>query len=104
LIFDPTTCCACAAVQELQGEAPLTLSGEGLWAGVLSSGQCVLECPGSQSAAGSSGDFLLGFGTFEAKERPARVGRNPRTGEPMTYPACKVPVFKPGKVLKDAIR
>ncbi len=64
MIFDPTTCCACAAVQELQGEAPLTLSGEGLWAGVLSSGQCVLECPGSQSAAGSSGDFLLGFGTF----------------------------------------
>ena len=48
MIFDPTTCCACAAVQELQGEAPLTLSGEGLWAGVLSSGQCVLECPGSQ--------------------------------------------------------
>ena len=47
---------------------------------------------------------LLGFGTFEAKERPARVGRNPRTGEPMTYPACKVPVFKPGKALKDAIR
>ena len=47
---------------------------------------------------------LLGFGTFEAKERPARVGRNPRTGEPMTYPACKVPTFKPGKALKDAIR
>ena len=43
MIFDPTTCCACAAVQELQGEAPLTLSGEGLWAGVLSSGQCVLD-------------------------------------------------------------
>lgn len=64
MIFDPTTCCACAAVQELQSEAPLTLSGEGLWAGVLSSGQCVLECPCSQSAAGSSGDLLLGFGTF----------------------------------------
>ena len=47
---------------------------------------------------------LLGFGTFETKARPARVGRNPRTGEPMTYPACKVPVFKPGKALKDAIR
>ena len=47
---------------------------------------------------------LVGFGSFEAKERPARVGRNPRTGEPMTYPACKVPVFKPGKALKDAIR
>ena len=47
---------------------------------------------------------LVGFGSFEVKERPARVGRNPRTGESMTYPACKVPVFKPGKALKDAIR
>ena len=47
---------------------------------------------------------LVGFGTFETKARPARVGRNPRTGEPMTYPACKVPTFKPGKALKDAIR
>ena len=34
---------------------------------------------------------LVGFGSFEVKERPARVGRNPRTGESMTYPACKVP-------------
>ena len=47
---------------------------------------------------------LVGFGSFEVKERPARVGRNPRTGDPMTYPACKVPTFKPGKPLKDAIR
>ena len=47
---------------------------------------------------------LVGFGTFETKARPARVGRNPRTGEPMTSPACKVPVFKPGKALKDAIK
>ena len=47
---------------------------------------------------------LVGFGSFEAKERSARVGRNPRTGEPMTYTACKVPVFKPGKALKDTIR
>ena len=47
---------------------------------------------------------LVGFGSFEVKERPARVGRYPRTGESMTYPACKVPTFKPGKALKDAIR
>ena len=47
---------------------------------------------------------MVGFGSFEVKERPARVGRNPRTGESMTYPACKVPVFKPGKALKDAIK
>ena len=47
---------------------------------------------------------LVGFGSFEVKKRAARVGRNPRTGESMTYPACKVPVFKPGKALKDAIK
>lgn len=61
---------------------------------------------GAVESAMKSGDKiqLVGFGTFETKARPARVGRNPRTGEPMTYPACKVPVFKPGKALKDAIR
>ena len=47
---------------------------------------------------------VSGFGIFEVKEREARMGRNPRTGEPMTYPACKMPVFKPGKALKDAIK
>ena len=104
MIFDPTTCCACAAVQELQGEAPLTLSGEGLWAGVLSSGQCVLECPGSQSAAGSSGDLLLGFGTFGVKERVARTGKNPATGATIEIPASKAPAFKPGKAFKDSVQ
>ena len=61
---------------------------------------------GAVETAMKSGDKvqLVGFGTFEVKERPARVGRNPRTGEPMTCPACKVPTFKPGKPLKDAIR
>ena len=47
---------------------------------------------------------LVGFGTFGVSERAATTGRNPRTGESMTYPACKVPVFKPGKALKDAIK
>ena len=47
---------------------------------------------------------LVGFGSCDVQERPPRVGRNPPTGEPMTYPACQVPVFKPGKALKDAIR
>ena len=61
---------------------------------------------GAVETAMTSGDKvqMVGFGSFEVKKRPARVGRNPRTGEPMTYPACKVPVFKPGKALKDAIR
>ena len=54
-------------------------------------------------AAGDS-ITLTGFGSFKVAKRAPRKGRNPRTGEPMTYPACKVPTFKPGKALKDAIR
>ncbi|PFG17852.1 DNA-binding protein HU-beta [Propionicimonas paludicola] len=40
--------------------------------------------------------ILAGFGTFEARDRAARTGRNPRTGEPMEIAAARVPVFKPG--------
>ncbi|WP_374989477.1 HU family DNA-binding protein (plasmid) [Priestia megaterium] len=47
---------------------------------------------------------LLGFGTFEVRERAERTGRNPQTGEEMTIPASKVPTFKPGKELKEAIK
>ena len=47
---------------------------------------------------------LVGFGSFEVKSRAARTGRNPRTKEVVEIPASKVPVFKPGKALKDAIR
>ncbi|MDE0467673.1 MAG: HU family DNA-binding protein [Candidatus Poribacteria bacterium] len=52
----------------------------------------------------SNGDSvgLIGFGTFEAKERPARTGRNPQTGDPLEIPAKTVPVFKAGKKLRDA--
>lgn len=46
---------------------------------------------------------LVGFGTFEVKERAARVGRNPRTGEQIEIAATRVPVFKAGKALKDAV-
>lgn len=46
---------------------------------------------------------LIGFGNFEVSERPAREGRNPRTGETMTIAASKTPKFKPGKALKDEI-
>ncbi|MDC0705819.1 MULTISPECIES: HU family DNA-binding protein [Priestia] len=47
---------------------------------------------------------LLGFGTFEVRERAERTGRNPQTGEEMTIPASKVPAFKPGKELKEAVK
>ena len=46
---------------------------------------------------------LIGFGTFSVKERAARTGRNPRTGEPLQIAAAKIPSFKAGKALKDAV-
>lgn len=46
---------------------------------------------------------LIGFGTFVVRERAARKGRNPRTGEELDIAAAKVPAFKPGKGLKDAV-
>ena len=46
---------------------------------------------------------LVGFGSFEVKTRAARVGRNPRTGEEIPISEAKLPVFKAGKALKDAV-
>jgi len=46
---------------------------------------------------------LIGFGTFEVRARQARKGRNPQTGEEINIPATKVPAFKAGKALKDAL-
>ena len=53
----------------------------------------------------SEGDSvaLIGFGTFTVKERAARVGRNPKTGAEIQIKAAKVPNFKAGKALKDAV-
>ena len=47
--------------------------------------------------------MLVGFGSFETKTREARIGRNPKTKEAITIPATRVPVFKAGKALKDAV-
>ncbi len=47
---------------------------------------------------------IIGFGNFEVRERAARKGRNPQTGEEIQIPASKVPAFKPGKGLKDGIK
>ncbi len=54
----------------------------------------------------SEGDSvsLIGFGTFEVRERKERKGKNPQTGAEITIPAAKVPAFKAGKGLKDAVR
>ena len=46
---------------------------------------------------------LVGFGSFETKKRAARTGLNPRTKETVEIPASKVPAFKAGKALKDAV-
>ena len=46
---------------------------------------------------------LVGFGTFEARDRQAREGRNPSTGEPIKIPATKVPAFSAGKLFKDKV-
>lgn len=46
---------------------------------------------------------LVGFGTFSVKERAARTGRNPQTGDPIQIAAATVPSFKAGKALKDAV-
>ena len=57
------------------------------------------------AAALKAGDKvqLVGFGTFEVKERAAREGRNPRTGETITIAASKHPTFTAGKALKDSV-
>ncbi len=47
---------------------------------------------------------LTGFGTFVVEERQERMGRNPRTGEDIVIPASKVVKFRPGKILKDAVK
>ncbi len=47
---------------------------------------------------------VIGFGTFTVKERAARAGRNPRTGEAIEIAASKTPTFKAGKALRDAVK
>jgi DNA-binding protein HU-beta len=58
----------------------------------------------SKNVKKKDGVKLVGFGTFAVSARKARVGRNPQTGEEIQIPARKVPVFRPGKELKDAVR
>ena len=57
----------------------------------------------TQTLSGGDSVSLVGFGTFSVKQRAARTGRNPRTGEPSQIKASKVPGFKAGKALKDAV-
>ena len=61
---------------------------------------------GAITDALESGDkvAISGFGTFEVRDRAARKGRNPQTGEEIEIKASKTPAFKPGKQLKDAVK
>lgn len=61
-----------------------------------------LEVIGETLAKGDSVS-LIGFGTFETRERSERLGKNPRTGEEILIPACKAPAFKSGKSLKEKV-
>lgn len=65
MIFDCTAVCALAQVRDETFDAPLTLAGAGLWAGLLSSGRCRAEAPGSQATNGTPGDLLLGSGSVQ---------------------------------------
>jgi len=62
----------------------------------------VVEAIGETLSAGGRVQ-IVGFGTFEVKNRPARKARNPRTGEEIDIAASKAPVFKAGKALKDIV-
>lgn len=57
----------------------------------------------TNSLKGGEQVVLVGFGTFSVKDRPARTGRNPQTGQPIAIAAARTPSFKAGKALKDAV-
>ena len=57
----------------------------------------------AEALAGGDEVRILGFGTFGTRNRPARTGRNPRTGESMEIPVSTAPTFKAGKTLKEAV-
>ena len=58
----------------------------------------------SQALKNGDSVSLVGFGIFTVRERAARAGRNPQTGEALEIKASKIPAFKAGKMLKDAVR
>ena len=56
-----------------------------------------------EEVSGGNKVSLVGFGSFESRERQAREGRNPKTGEKMLIPATRVPAFSPGKLFKEKV-
>lgn len=76
-------------------DLPKTVAGKAL--------DAVLDCISESLVAGDM-VALMGFGTFSVKERPARKGRNPKTGENIHIEASRVAAFKAGKSLKDSVK
>lgn len=71
-----------------------------------SSAGCALDCliqSVTEELASGGEVALVGFGTYKVNDRAARTGRNPQTGEAIQIAAAKVPAFKAGKALKDAV-
>ncbi|WP_180681983.1 integration host factor subunit beta [Tepidicella baoligensis] len=64
--------------------------------------KAILEAIGDALVAGQRIE-IRGFGSFSVNQRPARVGRNPRSGESVAIPAKRVPHFKPGKALRQEV-
>ena len=76
-----------AGVTKTEAQKVVTATLEAIVQGVVADGKVILP----------------GFGTFETRQRSARTGRNPRTGEVIKIKATKAPAFKPGKGMKDAV-
>ena len=76
-----------AGVTKTEAQKVITATLEAIVQGVVADGKVILP----------------GFGTFETRQRSARNGRNPRTGEVIKIKATKAPAFKPGKGMKDAV-
>jgi DNA-binding protein HU-beta len=72
----------------------------------VAAGKAVTAVLDAIQVALNKGDavVLTGFGTFSIRERPARTGHNPKTGQPMELKASKTPVFKAGKTFRDTIK
>ena len=105
-------CFISEANTKLQGESTMNKT-ELITAMAETSGLSKKDCDAALAAfiatietALKSGDKvqLIGFGSFEVKERAARTGRNPRTKEPVEIPASKAPAFKAGQAFKEAIQ
>ena len=64
---------------------------------------CAIRITGGEALAKNEAVRIAGFGTFATKNRPARTGRNPRTGEVVSIPASVAPAFRAGKALKGAV-